>query len=436
MNEECYNSGDAPVDCCKMAAGRHRRIELYSQRRSLWWNLFLTSLLVLLFPGGTYAGSTIIANFTDGSTLFNHLTITDTDSIFIGAVNNIYQLDSSLSRLKKVTTGPKLDSPLCRPNTNPTCLLGGTQRITKSSMNNFNQVLLVDTPNQHLITCGSVYQGTCEIRPLGDVSQTTKEYREEKHYVASNNASKSTVAFIGKGLQQYPSDADMGNNLPKTFMFVATSFSGSKQIRDHIPAVTSRFVDGNSSLSVVYKHSYKEQGTLRKIAPQYLESYPIHYVSGFEAGGFSYFTSVHKEPESSQYLSKIVQICQNDPYYYSFTEMPLQCLDGSKNYNLLQATYLGLPGASLRAAMGMAINEQALFAVFNSTSSSDSALCVYKISDIRKMFTSNIRKCFNGTASPRAKYYVGGGSQPCTKLVSIFAFFHCHYFPTTGIRPV
>lgn len=70
------------------------------------------------------------------------------------------------------------------------------------------------------------------------------------------------------------------------------------------------------------------------------ERYPINYMYGFASEGFSYFlTSQMRHTSPSPYHSKLVRVCHDDSDYYSYTEIPIQCLgpDGT-DYSLVQVT--------------------------------------------------------------------------------------------------
>ena len=59
-----------------------------------------------------------------------------------------------------------------------------------------------------------------------------------------------------------------------------------------------------------------------------------------------------------RYHSKLVRICQNDPHYYSYTEVPLICKSSAKNidFNLAQAAHVAKPGSELAHSLGTLFN--------------------------------------------------------------------------------
>lgn len=50
-----------------------------------------------------------------------------------------------------------------------------------------------------------------------------------------------------------------------------------------------------------------------------------------------------------------VRVCHDDRDYYSYTEIPIECIKGSpsKDYNLVQAGFVGKPGSDLAADLGV-----------------------------------------------------------------------------------
>ncbi len=142
------------------------------------------------------------------------------------------------------------------------------------------------------------------------------------------------------------------------------------------------------------------------------ERYPINYVHGFSSEGFSYFlTTQMKQTSTSPYQSKLVRVCHDDQDYYSYTEIPIECISGdpSKDYNLVQAAFVGKPGSDLASDLGITAQDDVLYAVFSESDLSEgestskpsqhSALCVYSLKSIRRNFMRNIQRCFKGIGS-------------------------------------
>lgn len=159
------------------------------------------------------------------------------------------------------------------------------------------------------------------------------------------------------------------------------------------------------------------------------ERYPITYVYGFQSRGFSYFLTVQKKSANSMkpFISKLVRICQKDPNYHSYTEVPIKCrtLQDNVDYNLAQAAFVGRPGSELANSLGITAQDDILFVVFaKSRDEADiynkpntkSALCVYALSAVHRKFTQNIQHCFNGNGN-QGLDFINPSSQ-CVPTVS------------------
>ena len=322
---------------------------------------------------------------------FNHLVVDkNTGRVYIGAVNKLYQLSPDLQLNVAAVTGPKQDSPMC--SVFPDCPPSTEKKLT----NNVNKALLIDYTESRLISCGSLFQGICSVRSLRNISNVEEKVREP---VVANNATASTVAFIAPGPP----------NPPVTkVMYVGVTYTLNGPFRSEVPAVSSRSLDSNTLFEIA--ETQVTTGTRMHVNSLARERYPINYMYGFSSEGFSYFlTTQKKQTGPYPYLSKLVRICHNDHDYYSYTEIPIECISGdepSMNYNLIQGAYVGKAGSDLAGELGVTAQDDVLFAVFSKSDSlegditskpgKDSALCVYSLKTIRRKFMNNIQRCFSG----------------------------------------
>ncbi|KFM77087.1 Plexin-A4, partial [Stegodyphus mimosarum] len=334
---------------------------------------------------------------------FNHMTVHDyTERVYIGAVNRIYQLSRDLKKEAVAEMGPVEDSPKC-----PVTRVCPNE--PKRPTDYYNKALVVDYSQSKLIACGSLFQGTCTVHDLNDVSIYETPASES---VVANNATASTVAFIAPGPK----------NLPRTHvLYVGVSYTGNGPYRSDVPAVSSRSLDPSNMF--VIAHSGVTTGTKIMLNSMSREIYPITYIYGFSSKGFSYFVTVQKKATDPPrpFISKLVRVCQRDVQYYSYTEVPLMCrsTDGT-DYNLAQAAYVGKPGSELAKSLGISAQDSVLFAVFAKSKdeadiynkpSPNSALCVYALSVVHRKFTQNIQHCFNGNGERGLDFI--NPSQPC-----------------------
>jgi len=93
----------------------------------------------------------------------------------------------------------------------------------------------VDVAGRRLVTCGSVFQGTCQLRHVDDISQATEtdSRGNTDYFVAANDPRTSTVAFVAPG----PGGVDS--------LYVAATYTGTPAtaVRQAVPAVSVRAID-------------------------------------------------------------------------------------------------------------------------------------------------------------------------------------------------
>ena len=353
----------------------------------------------------------------------NHMVVTEWGRIFVGAVNRIYELDSDLNIVTEVETGPVNDSKGCLPLASEDAC-----HYAREMVDNHNKVLIhYKGLKEKILTCGTAYQGACEARNLKNISRAHFYYQSEEgsfadYAVAANTPDASTVAFIGPG----PPD------LLTEVLYVATTFSAKgeddivKLLRDQVPAISTRSLgrDRFALEEVIDSFIGKLSGIFIKENVRY--DYLINYITGFSSDQYSYFLTRQLEtPSSSKTVSKIVQVCQKDKFYYSYVDMPIVCQSETtgKEYNFIQAARVIEASKNLQLSFGLRSAEDILVGIFTTDEggdSSDSAVCMFTMQFIRKKLLENIKLCYSGQEVSGGEYL---SKKLCTKLVSN-TFFH------------
>ena len=355
--------------------------------------LFLGSASALL-PESDHDSLFVVNRYIDEEfQQFQHIAVDkSTGAIYVAGVNRLYQLDPDLNLLQTVVTGPVNDSIKCSASG---CKVAEDLAAMKLT-DNINKVLLLDYLRARVIVCGTVRQGSCQVRDLRNITILTRNVSEP---IVANNASTSTVAFIAPGPPKFP---------VSHVLYIGVTYTGKSVYRDEVPAVASRSLEDDRFFEIAVTDVTTSTRMLVNSLAR--TRYPITYVYGFGSGKFSYFlTRQRKNNENdSPFISKLVRICQNDTSYYSYTEVPLECKDSKgTRYNLVQAAYVGKAGNELSSQLGIQIKDDVLFAVFSpsdptlgegsSVPTSESALCVYSIKNIQTKFIYNIQECFKGS---------------------------------------
>ena len=313
-----------------------------------------------------------------------HLTIDPSNGeVYVGGVNRIYRLYSNLTLRQAEDTGPVQDSPNCiTPVDLASC-------PSASSTDNYNKILLVYPTRGKLIQCGSIYQGACYMHPLNDITMKSTHLDEN---VAANSEQDSSVGLIANG------PTSMGS--PDIF-YVVSSFVNYQDpkvlgLRDKVPAVSSRKLTKNEEFKFMSKNSLTGRGSF--IGFNTAERKPkTQYASGFDLDNYVYFFFTQNEKDT-HHLSKILQLCKNDETYNSYIEMSLKCTKNLVDYPFIQTAVLSKPGSQLANSLSAGTNEYVIFSLFSKTTdaNSDSALCIYKMADIRTKFKENLQQCSSG----------------------------------------
>jgi len=273
--------------------------------------------------------------------------------------------------------------------------------------------LVIDNNHSQLVTCGTLFQGSCQSRSLFNISLYENNVIPGRGlpygFVASTDPTHPAVAFVAPG----PSNS--------VRLYVGTDDVPWSQvlyyIRKYTCGVSSRYLSGDDIFQIQRPDPLEHHGPFAHLSMEAARSsdFLVTYVTGFSVAGYSYFLTtqpaVYPADGSTSTVSKLSQICQQDPFFDSYVEMRISCQSDSKNYSLVQAATLLHPGVILASRLGLPLTEHLLVAAFYGEP--DSALCVYRLSDIRRRFTDNIQACYNSFSLLVGRQF--RGSKRCTQ---------------------
>uniref|UniRef100_A0A8C4LSN1 Plexin B1 n=1 Tax=Equus asinus asinus TaxID=83772 RepID=A0A8C4LSN1_EQUAS len=316
------------------------------------------------------------AAFTPNGTQLQHMARDPTSgTLYLGATNFLFQLSPGLQLEATFSTGPVLDSRDCLPPVMP------DECPQAQPTNNLNQLLLV-SPGA-LLVCGSVHQGVCEQRRLGQLGQLLlrPERPGDTQYVAANDPAVSTVGLVAQGLAGEP------------LLFVGRGYT-SRGVGGGIPPITTRAL---RPLDPQAAFSYEETA---KLAVGRLSEYSHHFVSAFAHGASAYFLFLRRDlqAQSRAFRAYVSRVCLRDQHYYSYVELPLACQGG--RYGLIQAAAVATSGEVAR--------REVLFAAFSSASppavgrppsaaagaSGASALCAFPLDEVDHLANRTRDACY------------------------------------------
>lgn len=376
------------------------------------------SLLLFLFCHLTSqvqeaSSSTPVLEFTSETLINNVVQDPQTGRIYLGAVNTIFQLGSSLQMEARAETGPKEDARTCTP---PASACQDTK-----PMPNLNKLLLVHPSNGSLIVCGSRYRGICSLLNLTNVEQQLyySDSKGERTYVASIEDNVNVVGVMST----YSKD---GQNFS---VFLVGKGYGTL---DSTKLISTRILQDFRDW-VVFE-SIIEASTVQTtpFAPRFLHDFR----HAFKEDGFVYFLfSRTLDGTDNKNLTFVSRLCEEDHHYYSHTELQLSC--GLKNrYNKVQAAFVAFPGKELARVMtesslyGNVVSwSKVLFMVASpDDDDSDSALCMYPLSSINERLVDIISACYSDSGKiggfPAVHIpYTTKTEEFCTSKIAVSASF-------------
>ena len=322
---------------------------------------------------------------------------TDSDVLYIGAVNRIYRLTFDLEVQNLTFTGPKNDSQRCNLNaiSNPSVCSS-----PKVLTDNYNKVLLLHKTGstRRLLTCGSLFQGICESRNFGDLSVNSTYIIA----VATNDPGANTVAFVSdvtdpttsSTMEAVYTASDFFNDTSKDMdgidVLIRLDFVKAVAIRKLTPLDDSFKLIASDESALKYKKSYIKPSKLR-------------FVTGFTSGIYRYFLMTERVTTDDQgtikefIQTRIVHMCQNDLHLRTFVDIPLVCQTGSAEFGVATAARVIRPAQKLRESLKIGASDDVLVVTFrNEEATPSSAVCVYSMPAIQDAVVQNIKGCRSG----------------------------------------
>ncbi|XP_010791955.1 plexin-B1 isoform X2 [Notothenia coriiceps] len=331
--------------------------------------LFL--LLILIFFATAHGRS--YPRFSRNDTEFQHLVLhpdPTVGTVYVGARDHLFQLDGldGLRLEQEEATGPVSDSKECLPPVNEF----NCPQARRTS--NHNKLLLVDPTALELITCGSIYQGTCQKRNLKSIKEVvfSTERPVDTQYVAANDPLVSTVGLV-VGLR--------GGE--RTVMYVGRGYTSSH------PPISTRHLSSEPIFS------YEE--TAKLAVAGRLSEYDHHFVMSFTRRSYVYFLFYRRDIKSAsrEYRTYAARVCLDDTSFYSYVEVPLVCRSPSfsRTYNFLQAAQVG-QGGDQEGEDLLGVFSTRAGSTNNNPLDASSALCVYPLEELDRHINSTRDLCY------------------------------------------
>uniref|UniRef100_A0A4W3GRU9 Plexin D1 n=1 Tax=Callorhinchus milii TaxID=7868 RepID=A0A4W3GRU9_CALMI len=334
--------------------------------------------------------------------------------VYLAAVNRLYQLHWDLSEELRTITGPVEDNVLCHAPQLPeaTC-----DRL-KVMMDNHNKILQLDRGQDIIVVCGSVYQGFCELRRVGNISEIAVEFPPHKSsdivfpsmlYIAANDPNASTVGLILK-----TSRGGTKLLVAATYTGLGTRFfpknNSKEDLRfENTPEIAIRSLD-ISQLNRLFTYDINpSEDNVFKIKIEAKARNRLSFVHAFIQKAYTYVAmnndanSGNKESHPNSILARICldnkskSLSETKKLTESYIQVGLQCSVEERVFNRLVSVFpaqISLQAKPVPArAQPHTELQEVLFGVFE-RSDKHTALCVFSFSDIEQRIREARRNCF------------------------------------------
>lgn len=356
------------------------------------------------------------------------------NKLYIGGINKIFQLRQDLTLENYADTGPKLDSETCYPHSECT--------KPKKMTNNYNKLLILDSDNNRLVACGSIKQGICDLRELGNVSHVLNDFSPSSDpraddFVASMRPDQTTVAFVAKE----------GRNREERSLYVGSPRTelDSDLISDdeQFPTIASRGMPRNNKDKTMLSSSASKETTGHLTKKELTEAgFRVNFVSAFDGDQNGYFVITYPEIKDGAFNknkvnSYISQVCMRGPDGKSTTNSYLEIPIASHTWITGKQTLLTKVISSTTAKVGSALqfalgikttigfgNPDVLFASFATEGkhAGGSVLAMFPLYELDTHYYQMVKACLNGESMKHIEW-LREGDISCGKIVSSLPHF-------------
>ncbi|XP_063797295.1 plexin-D1 [Pseudophryne corroboree] len=349
----------------------------------------LCQLLLLLLLSSA-SGLRLLTSFQSGHPTNNFALDGAGQRVYLAAVNRLYQLRAGdLSPEQEEVTGPVPDSPLCHAPQIPE----SSCEFPRAPTPNYNKILELDAEQGLLLTCGSVYQGLCELRAPRNISLRAVPFPPRNVVpsmlnIAANHPNASTVGLLIRGQQ-----GDTRLLVGATYTgYGSQFFSWNQSVADHrfenTPEISIRALNASHPSRLFTFDISPSEDNIFKVKQGDKNRHRLVFVRAFQQGGFGYL-AMNMEPapagKESRPSSVLARFClRADPrgevrkITESYIQLGLRCQGPAGTlYGRLLSVYAE-PGR--------------IFGVFEGQR--EAALCAYGLQDVGKEIRGARRGCF------------------------------------------
>uniref|UniRef100_A0AAY5EHT0 Sema domain-containing protein n=1 Tax=Electrophorus electricus TaxID=8005 RepID=A0AAY5EHT0_ELEEL len=330
--------------------------------------------------------------------------------VYLATVNSLYQLNATLVTEVENGTGPVKDSMLCHAPQLPQAPCEHAKTLT----DNYNKLLVLDREQKVLVTCGSVYQGFCELRKMDNVSQIAVEFPKPNATVfpsmlniVANHPNASTVGLIFRSQEGTPRLL-----VGATYTGMGTEYFPKNHSKEDLrfentPEIAIRSLN-TKDLNRLFTYDINpSEDNVFKIKQEVKPKNKLSFVHAFTQKSYSYIAinnDANTGLKESQPNSILARICldtdgtrkstsESRKLTESYIQMGLKCGANGDIYNRIVSVFPAEINVEDRAGV-----EPYLFGVFTKANRK-SALCAFRFADIEETIRQGRRNCSNGPNS-------------------------------------
>ncbi|XP_056628860.1 plexin-D1 [Triplophysa dalaica] len=372
----------------------------------LFYTVFLTAL-----QARTIGALQIQQAFASPNATNNFVVDAVSGRVYLASVNSLYQLNATLALEVETRTGPVRDNPLCHAPQLPQAMC----EYEKVFTDNHNKLLALDREQGVLVTCGSVYQGFCELRSMENASRVAVTFPQEGSTVfpsmlniVANHENASTVGLIFRSHGGAPRLL-----VGATYTGMGTEFFPKNHSKEDLrfentPEIAIRSLN-TKDLNRLFTYDINpSEDNVFKIKQEVKQKNKLNFVHAFILKTYSYI-AINNDAniglKESQPNSILARICldtdgprrssstESRKLTESYIQMGIQCGSDGNIYNRLISIYpVDISTDSSETP------EPYLFGVF-ARAGRQSAVCAFRVSDVEEMIRQGRRNCSNGPNS-------------------------------------
>ncbi|KAE8612142.1 hypothetical protein XENTR_v10012738 [Xenopus tropicalis] len=349
----------------------------------------MAAAVLLLSLVALASGLELVSKFHSPQVTNNFALSAGEGLLYLAAVNRLYQLNWELRPELEDVTGPVPDSPLCHaPQLRET-----TCDFPRTSTPNYNKILLPDPEQGLLLTCGSIFQGLCELRALRNITLRAVPFPVDNAVpsmlnVAANHPNASTVGLLLRG----PS-GDTKLLVGATYTgYSSQFFPWNQSIADHrfenSPEISIRALNLTASEKLFTFDISPSDDNIFKVKQSFKARHRLGFVRAFQQGPFAYL-AMNVEPapagKENRPSSVLARICLK-------SEPRTEPRKLTESYIQLGLRCEGPGGVLYGRLLSVFAESENIFGIFEGKN--EAALCMFPLRSVAQEIRGARRGCF------------------------------------------